>query len=111
MKNQEAFNTMVQHLRKQSAKSLQAGSDIKCMYRAPNGLRCAVGCLIPDNEYADHMDNSSLCRVIELVPALQEISYSLLTMMQSIHDGQEVAEWEDGFLRVATQFRLTVPTL
>ena len=42
---QAAFNKVARHLLRQNAKS--TNKDGECLYRGPNGLRCAVGALIP----------------------------------------------------------------
>lgn len=51
---QEAFTKMVNHLTKQQGRSF--GLAGLCMYRSPDGLMCAVGCLIPDEQYVPQMD-------------------------------------------------------
>lgn len=46
---QDVFDRVVTHLRTQGKR---AYSDLfGCMYRAPDGTKCAVGCLIPDEVY------------------------------------------------------------
>lgn len=46
---QEAFDTMVNHLRKQGKPALKNGD--WCAYRGAEGTKCAVGVLIPDEAY------------------------------------------------------------
>lgn len=36
----------------------------KCMYRTSDGHKCAVGCLIPDEEYAPHMEGATACHLL-----------------------------------------------
>lgn len=62
---QEAFDQMVAHLREQKAFSIRKldiadGETIPgCAYRGEGGVKCAVGCLIPDNLYSPKMENDT----------------------------------------------------
>lgn len=66
MNNQEAFDKVVAHLVEQKVPSsvtfhMTGPSEIdqpkaQCLYRGPNGLKCAIGCLIPDEMYFPKMD-------------------------------------------------------
>ncbi len=51
--NQEVFDFVVGKIREQGCKSI--GEDF-CAYRGPNGLKCAAGWLIPDEEYTPEME-------------------------------------------------------
>lgn len=53
MKAQEVFDTVVRHLAKQGRRAVVADADhgYVCRYHTPDGLKCAVGCLIPDDQY------------------------------------------------------------
>jgi hypothetical protein len=57
MTNQEVFDTVVTHLLAQGVKS---ESETGCMYRGPHNLKCAVGCLIPDELYDSIIEGSNL---------------------------------------------------
>lgn len=110
MTNQEAFTAMVQHLRKQGCKS-QDEQHQTCLYRGPNGLKCAVGVLIPDEEYRDEWDEKGWqVAKLECV-SLRGIDMHLLKQMQSTHDHISVPFWESHFEGIANQFRLTLPPL
>jgi hypothetical protein len=52
---QETFDKVCVHLLTQLQKSvfLDSNGSMACAYRGPNGLKCAVGCLIPDELYVD----------------------------------------------------------
>lgn len=107
MNNQEAFNKMVQHLRAQKVKSL--ASDGTCLYRGPNGLKCAVGALIPDEEYRTQFEDVIASTVVQNCPSLQGIDKGLLNKMQNAHDNVRVQFWEDEFKEIAEEFDLYVP--
>jgi hypothetical protein len=79
-----------------TAKSVN--SDGECVYRGPNGARCAVGLFIPDSEYnagmdvADSMssDGTDIETVLEHYPsvaAFLPLELEALQKLQSVHDG------------------------
>lgn len=45
---QEVYDTVVNHHRTQGRQATSNGS---CRYRTADGLKCAIGCLIPDDKY------------------------------------------------------------
>lgn len=54
MNAQEMFETVARHL---FAQGKRAGveneeGDFSCLYRAPDGTKCAIGCLLTDEQYA-----------------------------------------------------------
>ena len=52
MNQQELFDVVVAHARKQGKKSTQTGrTDGRCLYRGPDNLKCFMGTLIEDSEY------------------------------------------------------------
>ena len=108
MNNQEAFNIMVNHLRKQNKKSVDSLSD-KCLYRGPNGLKCAIGCLIPDDEYSPLMEGKVISSIHKKVSTLKNLDRYFLVSMQDIHDQYYISQWETEFYRVARIYGLTLP--
>ncbi|MGQ7794435.1 hypothetical protein ACUN0C_18675 [Faunimonas sp. B44] len=78
---QEAFDTVVRHLFKQGKQAKFGG----CVYRGPEGTKCAVGCLIPDELYSPKLEGRSVFslpqRVLDQLPAP-----SLLDKLQQAHD-------------------------
>ena len=48
MNIQEIFDTVSVHLLTQNEKSQESDFYRSCLYRGPNGTKCAVGCLIKD---------------------------------------------------------------
>ena len=99
LSQREMFDTVKTHLLKQNAKaqvpSLIGGqSTLTCVYRAPNGLKCAVGAVISDDVYLPEMDEAG--GVEDLVcqfPTLFDWGGPLLGMLvelQDIHDNWPV---------------------
>ena len=52
----QVFNQAKEHLLKQIKKSESGGYRSFCMYRGPDGLKCAAGCFIADDEYDEGME-------------------------------------------------------
>ena len=55
MDKQQLFDTCVDHLFAQRTRSFDIEREI-CMYRGPNGTKCAVGALIKDEYYSEEME-------------------------------------------------------
>lgn len=108
MNAQEIFDIVVTHLRKQGCKSFDDEKDC-CMYRGPNGTKCAAGCLIPDDVY-DPMFEMTVWSGVELDSArayIGEEHTMLIERLQKVHDDHTPSVWEDYFQSVADDFNLT----
>lgn len=111
MNNQEAFDTMVTHLftQKVHARDLITGA---CVYRADTGLKCAVGALIPDDEYdEDEFEGSPISNIIYNIPSLVHLNVDMLTRVQCIHDEYAPSDWFRELLNVPSLFKLDNTTL
>jgi hypothetical protein len=115
LEEQELFNQIVSHLRSQNAicqRMLRPGIP-QCMYRSPDGLKCAVGCLIPDDEYVAVMEDHDLYLVIDMLksPLKEKLKRhtQLLIQMQLVHDSKPVSKWEAEFKGYATRNGLVLP--
>lgn len=118
MNKQEIFNTVVTHLRTQATPAMEDG---ECRYRAQEDdsiLKCAVGCLIEDKFYEEHLesDDSFSPKVIMAVAKSLNIEETdvpdeLLNKLQSCHDYHSPEEWENRFKTIARSENLTVPPL
>jgi len=102
MTKQEIFDTVARHLLTQNERSLSW--DERCLYfSGEGGLKCAIGVLIPEEEYNPNIEmetsgirellQSTLCppslRVFKDVPGATR----LLIGLQSVHDGHNPEEW------------------
>ena len=94
--NQTVFNIVMQHLRTQGSRSING---TKCAYRSLDGLKCAIGALIPDDAYYPELEAYGVSRgndkLIEAIPKQYRADESLLCALQSLHD--EPKYWTDGF--------------
>ncbi len=62
---QEAFDKSISGLRDQNRKSYTDHSGRTCAYRGPNGCKCAIGHLIPDNIYSTKMEHKSISILLD----------------------------------------------
>ena len=115
MTPQEVFDKVVSHLRKQGCRSetdkKNVAGNISCLYRGPNGTKCAAGCLIDDEDFDPEMDSgypvSDLFAKWPVVAdKIGRDNQDLLTTLQNIHDEDMLVEWENGFKYCANKFGL-----
>lgn len=103
MNAQEIFDTVATHLLTQRRKSMTlVNGEPLCLYRDPIGLKCAVGCLITDEEYYPEMEGQIISAVFNS-HKLQRFKpfHDLLFNLQRIHDSYEVTDWECNLRYVA----------
>ena len=128
MTQQEIFDTVLAHLRKQGKAAANIDGD--CQYRGVNGTSCAVGCLIPDELYDPLIEGLGLGVILKaivpeyhqdqaqkLLPILDRIKNHigaehslLLHELQEAHDialfSSGLAAWEEEMRRIARDFGL-----
>lgn len=83
---QQIFDTVATHLLKQGKRATNLHGT--CVYRGEGGTKCAVGCLIADEEYNPKMEGCSvsvLWREGWLPERLKE-HFHLLVDLQGTHD-------------------------
>ena len=112
---QKLFNKVVRHLLKQNAKAVKCPGSSICLYRAPDGKRCAVGGPLPNRLYKPNMEEKSVPILFVLFPEVAEYfgkqHKALLVACQNIHDSQdiEVCEWPARLAGVAKEHGLKMP--
>jgi hypothetical protein len=92
---QEVFEFVAQHLLNQNQRCMNNG---KCAYRGEDGLKCAVGAIIADDEYDpvfDMVSDSGIQCLVRDKRIKVSDHLELLTMLQSIHDNYPEFQWED----------------
>lgn len=114
MSAQEAFDIVVRGLASQGWKQSRRGTRGSCVYRSPDGLKCAAGWLIPDEKYDSDMEGKAAVNLFS-----EHQLRSLLDRMQLAHDAwDEVVDEEIGrphpsmshaFLALAEREGLTWP--
>lgn len=109
MNNQEIYNTVRDHLLAQGKPATIKGV---CAYRGDDGLKCAVGCLIPDELYSRDLEGQSVqstdvFKVLTRAGVVESTEQaSLLTRLQYVHDVYEPEEWASRLRTVAADFGL-----
>lgn len=103
MTRQQAFDTVVRGLAAQGwAQSfLPSEPGVTCAYRGSNGLRCAAGHLITDDQYKPVIERSSVAEIVANFPGVLptisdptgDVSYQLLSDMQIAHDQATSPYW------------------
>lgn len=88
MTEQEIFNTVATHLFAQGAPAVSSIGE--CQYRGPNGTKCAIGCLIPDENYTDYSEGYAVVEALEQMGLVDQFPHTnLLSALQSVHDGSD----------------------
>ena len=118
MTDQEIFDKVVAHLRQQGHKAMSEKLDVFtqlpiCAYRAKNGDKCAVGCLIEDEEYKETFEGVNALMILDGgygadMPLVERLypHRQLLNELQIVHDKTEVEVWERELQGVAARFGL-----
>lgn len=106
---QEIFNQVATHLLTQMEVS-QDKNSMSCLYRGPNGLKCAAGCLIADDEYLPEMEGEAWASMSYdgIVP---EEHKSLIDNLQIIHDCERIGRWLWALTSLAEKCKLDTTIL
>lgn len=117
---QKLFDKAVIHLLTQMEQSI--AGDGSCLYRGPNGLKCAIGALIDDARYdAERLEDLSIRSQYVQVAVAKSQGFNLvdcdwdwegwkiLRAVQNIHDTHLPDEWKDKLTALAEQYNLTMP--
>lgn len=83
--NQTVFDRVCAHLAKQGRRAYVGGG---CKYRTPEGLKCAIGGLLADEDCdtLDALDDSQISTILRRGYATAEVSESFLSDLQNAHD-------------------------
>jgi hypothetical protein len=113
--NQETFDKVVTALRAQGKPSVNPETN-ECMYRGPNGIKCAAGHLIPDDEYKPKFEGYRV-DADTIISIIQDNGHdiALVKELQFAHDSSAdltsnnkefMKELEKQFQEVAIKFDL-----
>jgi len=113
--NQEIFDKAVGGLLKQgkaARKENEKGVN-RCVYRTDDGLKCAVGQIIPDNLYQSGMEDLSVDVLFQIFSdEMSAIGLDMATQghllndLQCVHDTSGPVYWAENFRQVAKDFNL-----
>lgn len=125
--NQQIFDTVARHLAAQGHRSVRPGGtsyagDAICLYRAPNGDKCAAGVLIPDEVYNPAIERMSIESTSEEMTrvrkesGISDSSLPLVFALQRAHDTTDLyairaAPIRDRLAHAAERFKLSPAVL
>ena len=106
MTEQEIFDRVARHLLTQKMHSMM---DDTCVYLAPDGLKCAIGCLIPFEMYTPDLEGLSVSDgpVIYVMQNLGISCIAFLLDLQRVHDDHSIDYWATELRRVAFNYNLS----
>lgn len=95
MNAQQIFDKVATHLLTQKKRALSKGKLRTCLYRAPDGRKCAAGCLISDRLYHENMEQTPIDMVIGTfrLPRFFLRHSGLISDLQHVHDGSQPNKW------------------
>ncbi len=129
---QEIFNQVCNHLLTQKEKAINGPA---CVYLAPDGKQCAVGCLIPKEYYDPEIEGFGLCVVDQKVSVGRGLMYqenklkmilmeslemtendfkeniTFLRELQRIHDDNHPDNWAYRLLVFGEETNLEIPEI
>ncbi len=110
MNRQKIFNTVRDHLLKQEDRAMR---NKFCCYLTSGGLKCAIGCLIPDG-HPGQESGAAVGGLIDKYPDLKLLwgvdspeDRSFLLSIQIIHDDIDPEEWSEELTSFAKARGLT----
>ena len=90
----DIFGEVKAHLLSQNKRAIEGeGKDRVCKYRTESGLKCAVGCLVPDSLYTPDMELASVAAAVKYRPV--DSKFELMAQLQDIHDENSPPYWKD----------------
>lgn len=119
MNKQEIFDKVYKAILAQGQKSLRTfpDRDPSCAYRDPQGRKCAIGHLIPDELYQKEMEDMTIYGVLQEFPELKEFldvqcdeDRKFLFLLQYCHDRPSdenfIEDFKEGMTTLATKHGL-----
>lgn len=88
---EEVFEYIRHHLLTQMQQSKNDKG--ACFYKNEQGLKCAAGCLIPDDMYNSNFEYKSWGSLVRQ-KSVPEDHIGLIQRMQYMHDETPVSEWK-----------------
>jgi len=83
--------------------------DIKCAYRGENGMMCAAGCLLTDEQAqraGEGIGWQQICKLHQDINDLYSGSEKIIMELQYVHDIVLVSEWTSSLRGIASRYCL-----
>lgn len=108
MTPQEIFDTVVAHI---EAQKVRAHDGLYCCYRTPDGLKCALGCLIPDEDYKPIFEGYMADDLLDIgyTPKWLVENLDMIELLQIAHDvhlEHGLHEWRNQMGAIARRYSL-----
>lgn len=110
---QEVFNHVAIHLLTQNAVSRGMRPDrsgAECLYRNEDGLKCAAGCLIGDDEYVKSFEGQ-VWRDLIAKGLAPEAHARLINDLQFMHDRAKPEDFEKKLRALAAEYHLNTQAM
>lgn len=114
MTEQELFDTVSTHLMTQRKAAIIHGPDLlgNCRYRTLEGLKCAIGCLIPADKYTPELEgNSVTSKSVIAATGLTDDLQMLALNLQVVHDSNNPSEWKTSLRQLGSTYMLATTVL
>jgi hypothetical protein len=118
LNRQLAFDRVAIHLLTQNKESLVPTFDFfggfKCVYRAPDGCKCGIGALIPDDHYRPELEGNGVA-ALEVWRALDADlganggdigDVDFMVALQQVHDRGKPEQWVSRLSHMARIYSL-----
>ncbi|WP_395066127.1 hypothetical protein [Paraburkholderia silvatlantica] len=111
---QDVFDVIAWQLLRQNARAT-AFDGVKCMYRAPDGKRCAIGWIMPDEVYHKTIEFMGVRDIAQQMintnyaDAFARFLYrhmDLLRDLQEMHDARMPCDWPVAMRVIAQRYHL-----
>jgi hypothetical protein len=112
---QEIFDKVATHLLTQGRRSMNEAG-ISCAYRGEDGLKCAIGVLIPDDQYKPSFEGYSVDGGFhgETILNAANVAWDdrhFAGELQGIHDKVRPEDWARELHLVAAKFHLSTDAI
>lgn len=102
--DQEIFDQVKEHLLRQNKQSRIDEHEV-CQYRCA-GTKCAIGCLIADDEYKPEMEAYTIWTIIDQRYVQDNPTHILLHNLQTVHDLYQPHQWSYRLTELALELGL-----
>ncbi len=100
---QELYDFVVAAIVKQGRPSV--GDNDRCLYRGPDGLKCAAGHVIPDSMYSKKMESLDVGRLSEL-NLIPESLFPHKKLLKNLQEDHDEGYPQEGFVDRFLSFRI-----
>lgn len=101
---QEVFDQVATHLLKQGERSIEPTAYL-CVYKTSEGLSCAAGCLMSDDDYSHDFEQNTW-KELTKYRGVPDAHVSLITELQKLHDDNRPRAWRNKLRRIANNHGL-----